>query len=62
MELKKKLVILISVVIGAIFLYFGFSGMLQKRAAEEKAAAMETTIVKQNIDPNSSDGLDNLRE
>ncbi len=60
MEKKKIIVIFISVIIGALFLYFGFSGMLQKKAAEEKAAAIENTIVKKNITPDSSDGLDNL--
>lgn len=62
MDKKKFMVTIISVIIGAVFLYFGFSGMLQKRAAEEKAAAIENTIVKKNITPDSSDGLDNLGE
>lgn len=62
MDKKKIIVVFVSVIIGATFLYFGFSGMLQKRAAEEKAAAIENTIVKKNISPDSSDGLDNLSE
>lgn len=62
MERKKKLVIFVSIIIGSLFLYFGFSGMLQKKAAEEKAAAIENTIVKKNIPDNASDGLDNLIE
>lgn len=60
MDIKKLMVMLISIIIGATFLYFGFSGMLQKRAAEEKAEAIENTVVKKNIDPTTSDGLDNL--
>lgn len=62
MEMKKKIIILISVAIGGVFLYFGFSGMMQKKAAEEKAAAIENTVVKRNISADSSDGLDNIME
>ncbi len=62
MDNKKKIIVLISILIGAAFLYFGFSGMLQKKAAEEKAAAIENTVVKKNITADSSDGLDNLTE
>ncbi len=61
MDTKKKIVILVSIIIGAVFLYFGFSGMSQKRAAEEKAQAIENAIVQDEATA-SSNGLDNIEE
>lgn len=62
METKKKIIIALSVCIGAAFLYFGFSGMLQKKAEEEKNYTIENTIVKKNMSSDSSNGLDNLAQ
>lgn len=62
MDKKKISVVIVSIIIGAVFLYFGFSGMMQKKAAEEKAAAIENAVVSKNISADSSDGLDNLGE
>ncbi len=62
MDKKKKIVALIGMVIGAVFLILGFKGMYDKAASkgvtmEEAAAAVEA----ETANTVSADPLDNIR-
>lgn len=61
MDKKKKLVILLSILVGIVFLYIGFNGIKQKEA-DAAAAATKAAEFNQPVDDNSADALDNIVE
>lgn len=61
MDNKKKLVILLSIIIGIAFLYVGFNGIKQKESADATVQANEAAMT-QPADDNSAGGLDNIAE
>lgn len=62
MEKNKKIVIIISILIGIVFLFFGFSEMQKKKQAEAQRIAIENAVMGTNNDMSSSDGLENIAE
>lgn len=60
MDNKKKIVIIISILIGAAFLYVGFNGLKQKET--DTSTTVDETVFDESVDDNSANALDNIAE
>lgn len=60
MDNKKKFVIIISIMIGAAFLYVGFNGLKQNET--DISVATDETVLDEPVDDNSANALDNIAE
>ncbi len=60
--MNKKVIALISTLVGIIFVCLGLSEMYAKQAAEEEATAMEEKVFNQAQQPTAeTSGLENIK-